>query len=166
MTLQTDRLALPLLATAQAQKEMTHNEALALLDIAVQPVVEAVAPAAIPAAPQPGQCWIVGAGATGDWAGHAGAIAAWTQGGWRFVAPFTGMTVWSRADQMPVLRTDAGWSAGALTARSVSIGGQQVIGARSGAIATPAAGTTVDAEARTAITAVLSALRIHGLIAP
>ncbi len=32
MTLMTDRLALPLLAAAQAHKEATHNEALALLD--------------------------------------------------------------------------------------------------------------------------------------
>ena len=48
MTLQTDRFALPLLATAQAQKEMTHNEALALLDAVVQPVVVAVAPASVP----------------------------------------------------------------------------------------------------------------------
>ncbi|WP_312846581.1 hypothetical protein [Sphingopyxis sp. PET50] len=37
----TARLALPLLAMAQAQKEVTHNEALTLLDLLVQPVVEA-----------------------------------------------------------------------------------------------------------------------------
>ena len=38
----TSRLGLPTLAAAQAQKEMTHNEALTLLDVAVQPVVAAV----------------------------------------------------------------------------------------------------------------------------
>ena len=35
----TARLTLPFLQSGQAQKELTHNEALTLLDIAVQPVV-------------------------------------------------------------------------------------------------------------------------------
>ena len=65
------RLGLPLLAPGQAQKELWHNEALALLDIAVQAVVEEVGRDAPPGAPQPGQCWIVGAAPTGDWTGHA-----------------------------------------------------------------------------------------------
>ena len=50
MTLQTDRLSLPLLAVAQAQKEATHNEALVLIDALVQPVVVSVAPASVPLA--------------------------------------------------------------------------------------------------------------------
>ncbi len=33
----TARLGLPLLATGQAQKETTHNEALALIDLAPHP---------------------------------------------------------------------------------------------------------------------------------
>jgi len=44
------------------------------------------------------------------------------------------------------------------------IGGEQVIGSRAAAIADPAAGATVDNEARTAIDAILDALREHGLI--
>lgn len=44
------------------------------------------------------------------------------------------------------------------------IGGQQVVGARAGAIGSPAGGSTVDAEARGAIGQILSALRTHGLI--
>lgn len=65
MTDMTDRLALALIAPGQAQKEMTHNEALARLDIMVQPVVQAIAPASVPASPTFGQCWIVGVGASG-----------------------------------------------------------------------------------------------------
>ena len=38
----TPRWALPLLAAGQAEKELTHNEALLLLDMAVQPSVVAV----------------------------------------------------------------------------------------------------------------------------
>ena len=35
----TPRFGLPLLAPGQAAKELTHNEALSLLDLLVQPVV-------------------------------------------------------------------------------------------------------------------------------
>jgi hypothetical protein len=166
MALQTDRLALPLLATAQAQKETTHNEALALLDAVVQPVVVAVAPAGIPSSPSPGQIWVVPPSPTGAWAGRGGSLAVWTAGGWRFVAPFEGMTVWSIADSMPFRRAGAAWVAGVLTGRSLVLDGVQVLGARGAAIATPAGGTIIDAEGRAAIGSILTALRNHGIIAP
>lgn len=165
MPLTTDRLALPLLAAAQAQKEMIHNEALTMLDASVQPVVVAVAPTSIPVSPAPGQCWIVGSGAAGAWAGHDGALATWTAGGWRFVAPFEGMQAWDIADSTVVRREGSSWKIGALKGRQLLLDGQQVVGARLGAIAAPAQGTTIDAEARDAITAVLVAMRSHGLIA-
>lgn len=165
MPLQTDRLSLPLLAVAQAQKEMTHNEALVLLDALVQPVVVAVAPATVPATPVPGQVWIVGTGATGEWTGHDGALAAWTAGGWRFVAPRDGMTVWSLADAMCVRRTATTWITGTLAGSALILNGVQVVGAQAGAIAAPSGGATIDSEARLAVASVLAILRSHGLIA-
>ena len=160
----TDRLRLPLLAAAQAQKEMTHNEALTLLDAVVQATVVAVAPASVPATPVPGQCWIVGISATGAWAGHDGALAFWTSGGWRFVAPFLGMAVWSLADNAPVRRMSFGWYTGAVIGRWLEIDGAQVVSGRRPAIADPTGGTTIDPEARATLIAVLGALRGHGLI--
>lgn len=44
------------------------------------------------------------------------------------------------------------------------IGGVAVVGARGAAIASPAGGSTVDAESRTCLQSILSALRTHGLI--
>jgi hypothetical protein len=165
MTLETARLALPQLAMAQAQKEMTHNEALVLLDAAVQAVVVAVAPPALPSAPVPGQCWIVGAGAGGEWAGHEGALAVWTAGGWRFIAPFEGMAVWSLADSATAVRTDGEWAIGRLAGSMLSIDGVQVVGPRQPAIADPVGGSVVDVDCRAATVAILSALRTHGLVA-
>ena len=162
---QTDRMKLPLLAVAQAQKETTHNEALALIDMLIQPTVESVAPAIVPAAPAFGQCWLVGTAPTGDWAGQGGAIAAWTAGGWRFVAALEGMQFWSRADDCIVRRTATAWVKGQVTATTISVAGQQVIGARQAAIVAPVGGTAADAESRSAISAILAALRSHGLIA-
>lgn len=164
MTLQTDRLALPLLAVAQAQKEMTHNEALALLDIAVQPVVVAVAPSAVPASPALGQCWIVGSGATGAWTGHDGALAAWTQGGWRFVAPFDGMAVWSLANAQSFRRSAGDWVRGVVSGNYLELNGVQVVGTRLPAVPDPTGGAVVDAPARATIGAILATLRGHGLI--
>lgn len=164
MTDQTDRLALPLLSSGQAQKEVTHNEALALADILVQPVVQAIAPSSIPPSPSLGQCWIVGVGATGAWAGHDGALAGWTSGGWRFVSPFVGMTVWSVADGMAVRRTATAWEIGGVNAKSFKVDAVQVLGARQAAIADPGGGVIVDTEARIAVTAILARMRTHGLI--
>lgn len=165
MTLQTDRLSLPLLAVAQAQKEMTHNEALAQLDALVHPVVVAVAPPTVPVAPVAGQSWIVGSAAPGVWAGHDGDVAVWTAGGWRFLAYFEGMTVWSLIDSMYFRRTSSAWVAGVLAGRTLVLDGAQVVGARGAAITSPVGGTMIDAEARAAVTAVLERLRTHGMIA-
>lgn len=165
MTDTTDRLALPLLAAGQAQKEMTHNEALTRLSMATQASVVAVAPASVPASPLPGQCWIVGAAPGGAWSGKAHHLACWTVNGWRFIAPFDGMAVWSVADTQRARYAAGGWSIGVVTGSAIKVAGTQVVGAQAAAIASPASGSTVDAEARSALAAILAALRGHGLIA-
>jgi hypothetical protein len=159
------RLALPLLAAGQAQKEMTVNEALVRLDIAVQASVAAGGVDAPPAAPTAGQSWIVGTAPTGDWGGHAGAIAGWTGDGWRFVAPVEGMSAWVQAEGVCWRYADGAWAAGVVTGDRVVIDGVQVVGAQATAIAAPDGGAVVDAEARSAVSAMLTALRAHGLIA-
>lgn len=160
----TARLALPLIQPGQAQKELYHNEALALLDLATQAVVEAVGIDTPPTAPTPGDCWVVGAAPTGAWAGHAAAIAGWTGGGWRFVAAREGMAVWDRDQGQPVRFDGANWQTGVIAARRLEVGGRQVVGPRQPGVAEPAGGATVDSEARGAIGAILLALRTHGLI--
>lgn len=165
MTSTTDRLMLPLLAAAQAQKEVTHNEALALIDALIQPVVVAVAPPDVPAAPTPGQGWIVGPSPAGAWTGQAQALAVWTVGGWRFVLPFEGMTIWSLSDSKPWRYGPTGWVNGILTGTSLVLNGVQLVGPRAAAIAVPVGGTVVDVQARAAVANILSALRTHGLIA-
>ena len=66
-------------------------------------------------------------------------------------------------DEHVIYRSGA-WEFGVLRGSSILIGGQQVVGARVAAIASPAGGTTIDSEARAAIAAALGALRQHGLI--
>ena len=159
------RLALPFLYPAQAQKEMFHNEALALLDIAVQAVVEAVQDNDPPIAPAAGQCWIVGPAPTGEWAANPLALAGYTIGGWRFVAPFEGLNVWSRADGCRATYDGGNWRIGSIAGRSLVIDGVRVVGEQGAAIADPSGGSTSDDVARATIVTILATLRSHGLIA-
>jgi hypothetical protein len=125
--------------------------------------VQSVAPSTVPTSPAQGQCWIVGSAPGGAWAGQAGAIAAWTSGGWRFIAAIEGMTAWSIADGATVRRSGSNWLIGNLTAVSLTIGGQQVVGSRQVRVNGPSGGTTIDVQARAAITAILAGLEAHGL---
>ena len=159
----TARWALPLLAPGQAQKEMTHNEALAALDLIVQPAVVAAEVDAPPEGPAEGQCWIVGGAPTGGWAGHAGEIAGWTAGGWRFIAPRQGMTVWV-ADRRVAARYGTGWTFGEIAGETLLLGGEPMLASPAPAIPDPAGGATIDAEARATLAEVLDVLRRHHLV--
>lgn len=165
MTMTTARHGLPLLSPGQAQKEMFHNEAIAAIDALLHPHVEAAGTDAPTASPVEGRSWIVGRAPAGDWAGHADAIATWTAGGWRFQAPTDGMEVGVGAAGLRAAWRGGVWTVGVVTADRILIDGRQVVGARQPAISDPAAGSTIDAESRVAIGAVLRALRAHGLIA-
>lgn len=159
------RLALPYLATGQAQKEATHNESLALLDIAVQAVVAAVGVDEPPEAPVSGQCFIIGAAPSGAWVGHAQALAGWTGGGWRFVAAFDGLEVFDGATGRQLRFDGSAWVVPALDAATVRVDGNVVVGSRQPAVSLPAGGGVIDAEARAAIAALIARLEAHGLIA-
>lgn len=162
--METDRLRLPLLAAGQAQKEVTHNEALMLLDIIAQATVESRSLSTPPAAPEAGQCWVVPPDATGIWSGQAGAIACWTAGGWMFLRPDTGWRAWAR-DRGHMIRFDGSlWVDAAVRADGIYLGGQRVIASRREAIAAPTGGVSRDEEARATLVAILEALRAHGLI--
>jgi hypothetical protein len=86
----TANLALPCIEGSQAQKHVTHNEALRVLDTLVQLAVLDRDLTAPPGSPTEGQRWIVKTGATGAWASHVNAIAAWQDGAWQFSTPRTG----------------------------------------------------------------------------
>lgn len=160
----TPRLGLPLIVVGQANKEITHNESIQVLDILVSGTIEQPPLAAPPSAPALGEAYIVAAAATGAWTGKTGCVAAWTEGGWRYISPREGMTMQERISGTATVYRGGAWESGIVRAESVQIGGQQVVGARSAAIATPSGGSVVDAEARAAVAAVLTALRSHGLI--
>jgi len=138
------RFGLPLLFAGQAQKEVFVNEAHALTDALLHPAVEGEADAP-PANPAAGECWLVGDTPSGAWAEHAGEIASFQPGGWVFAAPRDGVRLLDRSTGQDI-RYRGTWQ-------------------RPATPGVPTGGTTVDAEARTAIADLVAALVAGGLLA-
>lgn len=90
----TANLALPLIAAAQAQKHVTHNEALVAIDTLLQCAVLDRDLAAPPAGVAEGSRYIVAAAATGDWAGRSELLATRLDGAWSFVSPSPGFVAY------------------------------------------------------------------------
>ena len=163
MTERSARFGLPFILPGQAQKEVFHNEALAALDFIVHPAVQGIA-AAPPANPVEGNGWIVAGGAGGEWSGRGGQLALRTVGGWRFVQPIPGMSVWDEGAGHARRWTGSAWSDGKLPVAGINVGGVQVVGSRLPAVPSPSGGTTIDAEARATLQSVIVTLKTHGLI--
>lgn len=160
----SDRFALPLLVTGQAQKEITHNEALILIDMLLHARVESRSLSIPPEMAQPGACWIVAADGAGAWMGQDGCLAMMTSGGWRFLAPRAGMRVEVADEDMNCRHDGVAWVLDALRPDGVYLEGLKIIGARAAPVADPLGGSVVDSEARGVLTQLLAALRSHGLI--
>lgn len=161
----SDRYALPLLQVGQAQKEVTHNEALAGVDTLLHLAVETLGLAVPPSAPVPGQAWIVAASPTGVWTARAGEIASFGAGGWRYVAPRQGCVAWLRDVQRFAVFTADGWRDDGWPVAALRIGSRTVLGGGIGVVPPVTGGTIVDAEVRAALAALVTGLRIQGLVA-
>ena len=90
MAEESARLRIPYIAAAQAQKHVTHNEAMTLLDTIVQLSVIDKDLTAPPGSPAEGDCYIVGASATGAWTGWDNRVARFIDGEWRSYLPGAG----------------------------------------------------------------------------
>lgn len=160
----TARLNLPLLSTGQAQKETTVNEGLQLLDFVIAGAVIEMPRNDPPESPAVGECYIVGDAPTGAWTGWADALAGYSAGGWRRVPPVAGMRLYVQSADRWASYRGTGWEIGVVRGSKLMVDGQQVIGPRGAAIASPAGGSTIDVEARATIGQILAALRTHGLL--
>jgi hypothetical protein len=141
----TERFNLPLLFAGQAEKEGFVNEALVRIDALLHGAIESEQ-AAPPATPLDGQCWLVATGASGAWAGKSGQIAARQGGQWLFFAPVDGLRLLNRG-----------------TNRDMRFAGSWKVSTRP---SIPSGGTVVDAEARTAISAIVTCLENSGIVPP
>lgn len=105
----TAHLALPYIMASQAQKHVTHNEALRLLDGIVQLSVLDRDLTEPPASPAEGDRYIPASGAAGAWAGWDGSIAYWIDGAWMRILPAPGWLAWAVDESQALVWTGSAW---------------------------------------------------------
>ncbi len=105
----TTHLLLPYIMAAQAQKHVTHNEALRLLDGIVQLAVRDRDRTAPPDYPADGDRYIVASGATGGWAGWDLNVALSSDGAWLRLPPRTGWLAWVEAEDLLLVWDGTTW---------------------------------------------------------
>lgn len=102
-------LSMPLMMPAQAQKHITHNEALMVLDALVQLSVISKSQSSPPAAPSNGDRYIVPVGAASQWKGPENSIASFSNNGWVFYTPQAGWLVWVSQGNEGLIWQDNAW---------------------------------------------------------
>jgi hypothetical protein len=89
----TRNLKLKYIVASQAQKEVTINEDLNVLDMLVQATARGIANTP-PESPAEGDMYIIGDAPAGAWEGKAKHLAGFFAGVWLIVAPRDGWRVW------------------------------------------------------------------------
>lgn len=105
----TPVLGLPYLLPNQAQKHVTVNESLGVIDALLMASVESTDTDTPPAAPEAGKIWIVGNAPNAVFEGRALALAVWQDGRWVFHTPREGWRVWDKADREIYVFSDGAW---------------------------------------------------------
>ncbi|KZK84866.1 hypothetical protein PsAD13_01399 [Pseudovibrio sp. Ad13] len=105
----TSRLALPYIMAAQAQKHVTHNEALRLLDGLIQMGVLNATSAAPPSSPGEGDAYIVSSPATDVWTGWEKDVAFYTDGSWFRLPAIVGMRIWDADAETLLVYITGSW---------------------------------------------------------
>ena len=110
MSEKSANLKLPFIQSAQAQKHVTHNDAITNLDILTQLTVEDKDLAIPPSSPTEGACYIVANAATGEWAGKENQLAAWQDGAWRYYEPAEGWVAWIKDEDTQTVYDGSTWN--------------------------------------------------------
>ncbi|NDA45982.1 MAG: DUF2793 domain-containing protein [Alphaproteobacteria bacterium] len=105
----TFHLALPYLDPAQAQKHVTHNEALRQMDGLIHLSVMARNLSTPPDGVQEGARYLVSANPSGVFAGHMGQIAHFIDGAWLFSQPKTGWTCYVASESVHLIFDGTNW---------------------------------------------------------
>jgi hypothetical protein len=106
-------LAMPFIEAAQAQKHVTHNAALQVLDAVAMLSVLDRDLAIPPVTPSDGDRYLVASSPSGQWAGQEGKIAAWQDGAWSFYGPREGWLIWIADEDIFLIFDGASWTGSA-----------------------------------------------------
>jgi len=104
----TNNLKLPLLVPNQSQKEVTHNEALVILDNLLHNGVKDKDLITPPLSPQTNDVYIIPTGATDEWYERDSQIAFYDNG-WRFLQAREGSVFWVNDENCLYVFNGTGW---------------------------------------------------------
>jgi hypothetical protein len=94
---------------SQAQKHVTHNEALQRLDAVIHLTLSGFAETDPPAEPEDGYMAGLGAAPTGAWSGQGGSVAYWDGSAWMFLMPQEGWRAWGVSETELRVWRDGSW---------------------------------------------------------
>ncbi len=117
---QTTNLKLPYIAPSQAQKHVTHNEAIRALDALVQLSAINRSTSLPPEESQEGDRYIINTPAKGLWKGREGQIAAWQDGAWAFFSALEGWYVWIEDEKSFVVFHQKQWIKNEISTNPIS----------------------------------------------
>lgn len=140
----TPHLGLPLLFVGQSQKEFFVNQSFSVIDALIGRSVLAALTAPPPSA-QDGDCYRIGAPATGVWSGRENHLAIAIGGDWHFIVPVIGSLLFDQTLGQ-FMQFDGSWQAASLPSSATG-------------------GATVEMEARALLAQVIDALAKLGLVA-
>jgi hypothetical protein len=124
---ESTRLKLPYILANQAQKHVTHNEAIRLLDALVQLAVTSRSLATPPGSPSDGALYIVASGGTGAWSGwDLNSPISWMADGQNWSS--SRWRAWVQDEGSLVVWTGAAWEAQGLPEAGAEIQNAALIG--------------------------------------
>ena len=109
MSEETPNLSLPYIMPSQAQKHVTHNEAIRAIDALLHVGVIARDLTAPPSDPEDGDRYIAGSPSTGAWAGKDNQLAAFQDGAWAFFEPKSGWVAYVADEERMLVHDGSGW---------------------------------------------------------
>ncbi len=105
----SDNLKLPYIMASQAQKHVTHNEAVRMVDALVQMSVVDKDLSSPPSSPLAGSRYIIASAASGDWTGKEKQIAAFQDGAWKYFEPGSGWIAWVEDEEICLIFSNNEW---------------------------------------------------------
>lgn len=105
----SNNLSLPYIAPSQAQKHVTHNEAIRQLDTIVMLSIKSKTNSIAPNEPDEGDRYIISDTPQGEWIDKLDNIATWVDGAWTFITPKEGWLCWNETTKKIIVFSNANW---------------------------------------------------------
>ena len=139
-------LGIPYISSSQSQPEVTHNEALQMIQAMIAGGAIEIGATAEPGSPSEGDIYVLSASPTGtNWSGQGNKIAGYFNSQWVFVpgvdsdgtniemgADQEGLRIWSKDDNDMVIWSDTAGSPGDYAWRFLGLGGNSILGLSKG----------------------------------